>query len=141
MEGIQGAVLNVKLAHLTEWNNKRRNAADNYRKYLNDVEEFCAPEEAGYAKHIYHLFELKTKSEEIRNRLREFLGGRGIQTGLHYPAPVHLQPAYSGLGHSKGDFHVCENAAECLLSLPMFPEITCGQVEYVVDCIKEFFSK
>jgi dTDP-4-amino-4,6-dideoxygalactose transaminase len=141
MEGIQGAVLNVKLAHLEEWNNKRRNAADNYRKYLNNVGEVEAPAQADYAKHIYHLFELKTPSEEMRERLRKFLGERGIQTGLHYPIPVHLQRAYSHLGHRPGDFSVAEAAAKQLLSLPMFPEITCEQVEYVVDCIKEFFGK
>ncbi len=141
MEGIQGAVLNVKLAHLEDWNNRRRQASDLYRKKLSNIPEVAAPSEADYARHIYHLFEIATPSTETRCEIQKFLGNRAVQTGLHYPVPVHLQPAYASLGHKSGDFPNCEKAAGELLSLPMFPELTEEQIIYICDLIREFFEQ
>lgn len=136
MEGIQGAVLNIKLKYLDEWNEKRRKAASLYNKFLKDT-ELVLPYEAEYTKSIYHLYVVLSSK---RDRIAQHLQQNGIATGLHYPVPVHLQKAYSNLGHKEGDFSEAErNARECL-SLPIFPEMTEGQVEYVGSTIKTYIE-
>ena len=87
---------------------------------------------------MYHLYVILVDN---RDELQTFLNEKGIFTGLHYPLPLHLQKAYKHLGYQKGDFPVTENVAERLLSLPMFPELTQEQIEYVVKSIKEFLNK
>lgn len=146
MEAIQGAVLGVKLKYLTEWNEKRRKAAQKYCELLGDVDQIILPKEMPYAKHVYHLFVIQVKSSnknrrsDVRDKLREFLGSKDIATGLHYPVPLHLQECFKDLGYKKGDFPVTEQLAEQGLSLPIFPEITDEQIEYVANSIKEFFK-
>lgn len=146
MEAIQGAVLGVKLRYLAEWNEKRRMAASKYSTLLKDVEQIILPKEMGYAKHVYHLFVIQVKSKgdnngsEERDKLREFLTSKNIATGLHYPVPLHLQECFKDLGYKKGDFPVTEQLAEQGLSLPIFPEITDEQIEYVANAIKEFYK-
>ncbi len=127
MEGLQGAVLNAKLPHLDEWNEKRRKNAALYNELLSGS-DLAAPTEADYAKHIYHLYVVKT---ENRDSLRERLGKEGVATGIHYPVPIHLQKAYSFLGYGEGSFPVSEEAAKKILSLPMFPELTEEEIEFV----------
>ena len=90
-----------------------------------------------YAKHVYHLFVIKVSGGK-RDELQKFLGENEIASGLHYPIPLHLQPCFTHLGYKKGDFPVTENTADRLLSLPMFPELTREQIEYVVQSIKEY---
>ena len=155
MEGLQGAVLGVKLNHLEKWTSGRRQAAEFYGKYLGDCDEVVLPKEMEGNKHVYHLFvirvkesgnrsqepELKDKSKKGRDELMKFLGDKGVASGLHYPVPLHLQPCFEHLGHKKGDMPVTEDLAENCLSLPMFPEITEEQVKYVCDCVKEFFRR
>jgi dTDP-4-amino-4,6-dideoxygalactose transaminase len=147
MEGIQGAVLGVKLRHLDDWTNGRRSVAKKYYELLKDVESLILPKEMDYAKHVYHLFVVQVKSSDnnqrtvVRDELQKFLGENGIATGLHYPIPLHLQPCFSHLGYKKGDFPVTEALAEQGLSLPMYPEMTDEQIEYVCGKIKEFFKK
>lgn len=142
MEGIQGAVLGVKLKYLDLWTEKRRTAADLYRQYLGDIEEIKVPAEMPYAKHVYHLYviQLINSSEEERSHLASYLKENGIATGLHYPVPLHLQKCFSHLGYKKGDFPVAEKLASGSLTLPMFPEITEEQIKYVAGKIRDFFK-
>ncbi|MGE5439530.1 MAG: DegT/DnrJ/EryC1/StrS family aminotransferase [Bacteroidota bacterium] len=142
MEGIQGAVLGVKLKYLEEWTEKRRTAAKLYNEYLSDIEEIKLPREMSYAKHVYHLYVVQLRSglEEARNRLADYLKENGIATGLHYPVPLHLQKCFSYLGYKKGDFPVAEKLASGSLSLPMFPELTESQIKYVAEKIRSFFK-
>lgn len=146
MEGIQGAVLGVKLKYLEEWNSGRRRVAAKYRELLGDVEEIVLPKEMEYAKHVYHLFVIQVRNQKQearskkRDELQKFLAAKEIATGLHYPIPLHLQPVFSHLGYKGGDFPVAEQLAETGLSLPMYPELTDGQIEYVASSIREFFQ-
>ncbi|HZT59269.1 MAG TPA: DegT/DnrJ/EryC1/StrS family aminotransferase [Pyrinomonadaceae bacterium] len=136
LEGIQGAVLAVKLKHLDEWNAARRAHAARYRELLAPLEASGAlrlPREREYAEHVYHLFVVQT---DRRDELQKYLNDAGIQTGIHYPVPVHLQPAYASLGHRKGDFPEAERQARRVLSLPMFAELTDEQIECVAETIK-----
>ncbi|HKP71742.1 MAG TPA: DegT/DnrJ/EryC1/StrS family aminotransferase [Pyrinomonadaceae bacterium] len=141
LEGIQGAVLNVKLKHLDRWNDLRRAHAARYRELLEsvagagDAPALTLPREMPYARHIYHLFVVQT---DARDALQQHLGAAGVQTGIHYPIPVHLQPAYSSHGHRAGDFPEAERQAARVLSLPMFPELTGGQIERVAEAVQQF---
>ena len=147
MEGIQGAVLGVKLKHLDKWTEGRRRVADKYRELLSAVDDIILPKEMPYAKHVYHLFVVQIKSpkskvqSQKRDELQKYLNEKGISTGLHYPIPLHLQKCFNYLGYKRGDFPVTEKLAESGLSLPMFPELTDSQIEYVCDSIKTFFKK
>lgn len=147
MEGIQGAVLGVKMKYLDKWTDGRRLAASYYREALSDVTEIVLPKEMDYSKHVYHLFVIKVKNpvkekrSELRNKLQQYLGEKGIGTGLHYAIPLHQQNCFKHLGYKYGDFPVTEDLAETGLSLPMFPELTEQQIKYVADSIEEFFKK
>ena len=137
MDGIQGAVLGVKLPHLNAWTEARRQHASTYSQKLKGVGDIVTPVEAPGRKHVYHLYVIQTKR---RDELQAFLNTKEIGNGLHYPIPLHLQPAYSWLGYKKGDFPVSEMVAERGLSLPMFAEMTGDQLDYVVGAVKEFFK-
>ncbi|MFH1789416.1 MAG: DegT/DnrJ/EryC1/StrS family aminotransferase [Candidatus Altiarchaeota archaeon] len=134
MDALQAAVLKVKLTHLEEWTEARRKNAGLYGRLLRDT---CveAPFEADYARHVYHLYVVQA---DDRDGLREHLEKAGVATGIHYPLPLHLQPAYSSLGYAKGDFPVTERLTERILSLPMFPELKKEELEYVCEKIGEF---
>ncbi len=141
MEGIQGAVLGVKLRHLEKWTDGRRRVAEKYREELAGFDKVTIPKEMDYAKHVYHLYVIQVKDgTEKRDALRDFLNENGIASGLHYPIPLHQQPCFKHLGYSKGDFPVSEKLAETGLSLPMFPELSNEQISYTCDKIKEFFK-
>jgi dTDP-4-amino-4,6-dideoxygalactose transaminase len=139
LEGIQGAVLNVKLKYLDGWNDQRRAHAAHYRELLieanKEVKALLLPQELPYARHIYHLYVVQT---EARDALQKHLSAAGIQTGIHYPVPVHLQPAYRSLGHRLGDFPVAERQAARVLSLPMFPELSDVQIARVTQSLRAF---
>ncbi|RJX18273.1 MAG: DegT/DnrJ/EryC1/StrS family aminotransferase [Desulforudis sp.] len=136
MDGIQGAVLTVKLKHLRVWTEGRRKNAALYNSLLRDLDELVLPVEADFARHVYHIYAIRT---ERRDALLEFLQGKGISCGIHYPVPIHLQEAYRHMGHKAGDFPVAEKLAATTLSLPMFPELSEEQIRYVADAIHEFF--
>jgi dTDP-4-amino-4,6-dideoxygalactose transaminase len=146
MEGIQGAVLGVKLNYLPEWTEGRRRAAKKYNELLGDFDRIVLPEEMPWAKHVYHLYVIRVKPEnqskrsETRDNLQKYLTEQGISTGLHYPVPLHKQECFSTLGYKSGDFPVTEELAETGLSLPMFPELNDEQINYVAGKIKEFFN-
>jgi len=127
MEGFQGAILRVKLRHLERWTEARRTIVGKYNQLLADssVER---PKEMPWARHVYHVYTLRT---DDRDGLQAALNAEGIQTGIHYPVPVHLQPAYADLGYAKGAFPHSERAAAEVLSLPLYPEMTDAQSEAV----------
>jgi dTDP-4-amino-4,6-dideoxygalactose transaminase len=139
MSGIQGAVLGVKLKHLPEWTEGRRRVAAKYNELLGDIEQIKLPKEMDYAKHVYHLFVIQVFNGK-RDELQKYLGENGIATGLHYPIPLHLQPCFGDLGYKKGDFPITEKLAEQGLSLPMYPELTDEQLNYISEKIHEFFK-
>lgn len=146
MEGIQGAVLGVKLKHLSKWTDARRAVASKYNVGLKDVSKVITPKEMSYAKHVYHLYVIQLNdgslesSNKLRDRLKEYLTQQGVNVGLHYPIPLHLQECFKSLGYKKGDFPNSERIAEAGLSLPMFPEMTDEQINYVIGKVKEFFK-
>lgn len=137
LDTLQAAVLLVKLGYLNEFNKKRRVAALKYNKLLSNIEHVLTPVEMDYAYHIYHVYAIQA---ERRNDLQQFLAKHGIATVIHYPIPIHLQEAYKEFGFKKGDFPVSEKLADSILSLPMFPEITDSEIEYVYDTIRKFYS-
>jgi len=132
MEGIQGAVLRVKLRYLEGWTEARRARAHQYANALKWTSWLEAPAEIADRRHVYHIFAVRTAD---RAALQHSLNEQGIQTGLHYPIPVHLQKAHADLGHREGDFPHSEAAALEVLSLPLFPEMTAAQVDEVVAAI------
>lgn len=137
MDGIQGAVLGVKLKHLKRWTDRRRSIAQMYNKHLAGVGDLVLPYDSPKAYHVYHLFVIRTKR---RTGLQQFLSQKEIATTIAYPIPLHLQQAYRSLGYSKGDFPNSEAAADECLSLPIYPEMTDEQVEYVANNVKAFFQ-
>lgn len=146
MEGIQGAVLGVKLKHLNKWTDARRSVAAKYNEGLKGLDAVITPKEMSYAKHVYHLYVIQLnagsldKSNQLRDKLKDYLTEQGVSVGLHYPIPLHVQKCFEGLGYKKGDFPNSERIAEAGLSLPMFPEMTDEQINYVIAQIKSFFK-
>jgi dTDP-4-amino-4,6-dideoxygalactose transaminase len=133
MDGIQGAVLRVKLRRLEAWTQARRAAAARYDAALSEA-GIQTPAATPDARHVYHLYVVRTAN---RAHWQEALKERGIQTGIHYPTPVHLLPAYADLGYPRGSFPQSERAAEEVLSLPMFPELKPDQVDRVCASMVE----
>jgi dTDP-4-amino-4,6-dideoxygalactose transaminase len=133
MDGLQAAVLNVKLKYLTKWNEARRRHAGLYNELLAGVEGVVTPAEADYARHIYHIYAIRTNN---RDGLIRELAQRGIMCGIHYPVPLHLQDAYKSLGFRKGSFPIAERIAQEVLSLPMFAELEAKQIETVAGEIR-----
>ena len=132
MDGIQGAILRVKLRHLDGWTEARRSRAARYRAALAGTPA-VVPEERPDVRHVYHVFAVRVPR---RDAWRAHLADRGVQTGVHYPIPVHLQPAYADLGYRAGDFPVSESVAHEILSLPMFPELTDSQIDGIGEIFR-----
>jgi dTDP-4-amino-4,6-dideoxygalactose transaminase len=132
MEGIQGAILRVKLRYLDGWTEARRAHAVYYNELLSQI-GVQIPEEKSYARHVYHVYATRTQQRDI---LQQRLYAKGIQTGIHYPIPVHLQQAYADLGHKSGDFPNSEQVAMEELSLPMYPELTEEQIKITSTAIQ-----
>lgn len=134
MSAIQGAVLGIKLKHLASYTENRRRVAKRYNELLADIEMIKLPKEMEYAKHVYHLYVIQIANrEDFQKRLAD----KGVSSGMHYPVPLHLQNCFKHLGYKKGDFPVTEQLADNCVSLPMFPEMTDEQIEYVCQTIKE----
>ena len=132
LEGIQGAVLRVKLRHLEAWTEGRRAAAARYDRLLADS-GIATPKAMPYGRHVYHVYAVRTSR---RAEWQEALQAQGIQTNIHYPIPVHLLPAFADLGYRAGQFPHSERAANEVLSLPMFPELTAEQCETVATAVR-----
>ena len=137
MEGMQGAVLGVKLKYLDGWTRERRRVAHRYHELLADT-PLQLPTEADYAQSAYHLYVVRHPE---RDALKKHLEANKVGCALHYPLPLHLQKCYANLGHKEGDFPVAEKAARECLSLPIYPEMTDSQIERVAEVIGEFFGK
>lgn len=128
LDTIQASILRIKLTHLDSWTNLKKLKVKRYRELLSGIENIKLPIETKSFDHVYHLFVVQV---ENRDRVLEALKNVGISAGIHYPLPLHLQPAYKRLGYKKGDFPITENIATKALSLPLWPEITEEQINYV----------
>ncbi len=136
MEGVQGAVLGVKLKHLADWTNERRRVARRYNELLAGTPLQLPREVDGES--AWHLYVVR---HPRREELKKHLEANGVGCGLHYPLPLHLQKCYASLGYKAGDFPVAEKAARECLSLPIYPELTEEQIQRVVEVVKAFFNK
>jgi dTDP-4-amino-4,6-dideoxygalactose transaminase len=138
LDNLQAAVLNVKLPHLEKWNRDRTLAAQHYNTLLEPLKHKGIVPIANHSSsgHIYHIYaiQITEKSPINRNTLQQKLAGEGIETGIHYPVPCHLQPAYQNLGNP-GDFPHAETLCQQILSLPMYPGLSNTQIEQVVRAI------
>ena len=137
LDTLQAAVLNAKLKRLEGWNVARRKAAAMYSAILSGVGDIVLPVVMPEVEHVFHLYVIRTSR---RDELMKHLQGKGVGCLVHYPVPIHMQKAYAGSGWAKGAFPVTEQLAGQILSLPMFPEISSDQVDYVCGCIREFFK-
>ena len=134
LEALQAAVLRVKLRHLEKWTERRRQHARVYNELLNPsgVE---IPREITGVRHVYHIYAIRSPH---RDALQAYLAARGVQTGIHYPLPVHLQEGFRDLGYKEGDFPVAEACARSVLSLPIYPELKTAQIEEIADAVRSF---
>ncbi len=137
LDECQAALLSVKLKYINQWTFERQQIATWYNEALKDIKLIILPGVGEGATHVYHLYVIRTRQ---RNALQKYLADRGIGTLIHYPVPPHLQEAYSYLGHKKGDFPIAEEIADTCLSLPVWPGMVRGQVDYVAIQIKAFFN-
>jgi len=137
MDGLQAAILSAKLPYLEDWTEKRRRHAYRYNQLLADVPGVRTPQELEDVRAVYHLYVIHV---EDRNELQTYLKESGVATGVHYPIPLHRQPAYSYLGLPEGSYPVAETQAHQILSLPMFPELTEEQIEHVTAAIQPAMS-
>ena len=137
MDGIQAAVLNVKLKHIHDWTEKRRKAASSYDKLLSGIPQVTPPKVHDSNKHVFHLYVIKA---ERRDDLRVFLDEKGIKTVLNYPTALPFLEAYDYLGHKHSDFPIAKENQECILSLPLYPEISEEERKYVANSIKFFYK-
>jgi len=136
LDSIQAAMLRVKLKHLAKWNEQRRQAARVYDELFTPMAGSVArPYEPDYSKSVYHLYVVRTA---FRDELQKHLAAASVGTGIHYPVPVHLQKAYSAMGWKKGDFPVAEEAADQILSLPMYAGLQAFDQQRVVEAVAEF---
>ena len=134
MEGIQGAVLGVKMKYIEGWTEKRRAAAKLYREWLAKIPGVRLPAEASDRRHVYHIFAVFVKNrDEVAKRMQE----AGVGVGIHYPIPVHLQKCFSELGYKSGDFPVAERIGAEELSLPIFPELSRDQIDQAVSALEK----
>jgi len=137
LDSIQAGILTVKLRHLPEWNRKRQEAAKRYGELFSSVGGVVAPYEPDWSRAVYHLYVIRVAD---RAGLQKHLSEKKIDTGIHYPVPLHLQKAYESLGYKQGDFPVTERVASEILSLPMFPQLDATDQRRVVDQIRDFVS-
>ena len=138
LDAIQAGWLSVKLRHLSNWNNARRDLAHYYHELLGDAKDSVViPVEAPWTKGVYHLYVIRVQDREA---LQSALAEAGVGTGIHYPIPLHLQKAYLNLGYKKGDFPVTERIASEIVSLPMYPQLQREQLREVAKRVTEFAS-
>ncbi|ODS33877.1 MAG: aminotransferase DegT [Candidatus Scalindua rubra] len=137
LDGLQAAILRVKLRYLDEWNDKREEVAFYYCDSLKDL-QIGLPKTRPDRSHVFHLFVIETHN---RDELLQFLKQREIFCGIHYPIPLHFQEAYKELGYKAGDFPVSERASSRILSLPIYPELEKEEISYVKNALNEFFTK
>jgi dTDP-4-amino-4,6-dideoxygalactose transaminase len=137
LDEIQAAILRAKLPHLDTWNRRRRSLAARYGNCLPAGGELALPSAPEEVEHVYHLYVVRTG---MRDALRDYLDGAGVGTGVHYPRPVHQQPAYAGLGSAPGCCPNAEAAVHQILSLPLFPQLSAREVEQVCSLVRFFYA-
>jgi dTDP-4-amino-4,6-dideoxygalactose transaminase len=137
MDGIQGAILSIKLKHLESWTEARRSHARAYTAAFKNVPGVLAPKETSSSRHVYHLYVLRVKN---RDQALKTLAERGVNCAIHYPVPLHLQNAYQELGLGRGSFPIAERCAEEIISLPMYPELTAEQIQTVVSQVSSVIA-
>lgn len=137
LDNLQAAILGIKLQKLDYWNAKLRKNAELYRKHLEGL-DLILPEEINGRKHIYHMFVIRVHN---RNGVIAGLGQNGISTGIHYPVPVPLQPAYKSLGYLEGDFPAAETISKQIISLPIYPELSEDEIIYVANTLRNILNK
>jgi dTDP-4-amino-4,6-dideoxygalactose transaminase len=138
LDAIQAGILRVKLRHLADWNESRRQNSHQYNELLTNLDGVIVPYEPEWAKAVYHLYVIRT---DKRDEFQGYLTEKGINTGLHYPIPLHLQNAYKTLGIEEGAFPISEMVSKEILSLPMYPTLTAKELEYVVLAMREFVHR
>ena len=138
MDGIQGAILNVKLRYLPEWIEKRRKAASHYDDLLKDIGNVVTPYCPTEIRHVYHLYVVQTKK---RDDLKKYLGDCGIATGIHYPIALPNLQAYRHLGYKPKDFPIASKYQDKILSFPMYPELGEEQIRFLADKVVEFLDQ
>ena len=136
LDALQAAILNVKLKYIDEWNRKRNEFAKIYTEKLSSIKQVKTPETRNYVKHIFHQYTIRV---ENREELQKFLSTKNIPTAIHYPIPLHLQPAFRGFA-DEGSLPESELAAKQVLSLPMHPDLLEEEIDYITNSIKEFYS-
>ncbi len=138
LDGLQAAILSVKLKHLEEWNGRRVLAAKRYFKNLEGHASIMLPKISKDSTHVYHLFVIQVDGD--RDQILEEMAKKKIFCGIHYPIPIHLQDAYKYLGYKEGDFPHTESIAKKIISLPIFPEITNEQIDFVCQCLTDLLK-
>jgi dTDP-4-amino-4,6-dideoxygalactose transaminase len=137
LDEIQAAILRTKLLHLDAWNERRRTLAAGYDAGLDGSDPLLLPKAPAGVEHVYHLYVVRTP---LRDALRHYLAGAEVATGIHYPQPVHLQPAYASLGYERGSCPNAETITAEILSLPLFPQLSEAEVEQVSRLVRIFFA-
>jgi dTDP-4-amino-4,6-dideoxygalactose transaminase len=135
LDALQAGILSVKLRRLADWNRQRQEAAKRYDEMLANVEGVIVPHKPEWSRPVYHLYVVRVQDRE---GLKKHLAASKIDTGIHYPIPLHLQKAYENFGHKKGDFPVAERVAAEILSLPMFPQLDAERQARVIQSVQEF---
>jgi len=137
LDALQAAVLRVKLRRLEDWNASRRRIASRYSEEMGDL-PVKLPHVSADSQHVFHLYVIQV---DRRDQFLKVMQSSDIDCGIHYPRPIHLQPAYARLGYDRGSFPVSESIAERLVSLPIYPEMTDDQVGQVVQAVRSFFGR
>lgn len=137
LDNLHAAVLTAKLKHLESFNKKRRRLAKLYNRLLKNITQIKIPKEMDYAEHVYHLYVIECQK---RDALQAYLAKKGVTTIIHYPTPIHMQKPYRQQGHKRGDYPITEKKADCILSLPIFPELEERELEFIVNQIISFYS-
>jgi len=138
LDGIQAAVLSVKLKYIKKWTEMRKTRARYYNKLLVDIPGIQLPASIKNSKHVFHLYVIQI---DERDSLQQFLKGKGVSTGIHYPTPLPFMQAYSYLSHSKTEFPLVNNISNRILSLPIFPELEDSQIEFIHNSLMQFYRK
>lgn len=137
LDNLQAAILNIKIKKIQQWNDRRRQIASTYQHKFKTL-NILLPEDKEYEKSVYHTFIIQT---DQRDKLKDYLFTKGIDTKIHYPIPIHLQQAAKELNYKKGDFPIAEKQCQTILSLPIYPELTDEQVDYIANTVISFYLK
>ena len=138
LDSIQGIVANHLLKKINHITKSRIKNAEKYDQSLSEIEQISIPFRSKHVKHVYHLYVVRA---ERRDELKQFLNQNGVDAKIHYPVPMHLQPAAKKYGYKMGDFPICENICDQVISLPVHEFITDGQIDFVVSKIKDFYAR